>query len=64
LLVIGVDPVEVALHHLASSEPVGSDGRVNVVDRGLYDLKWRNARGLPALRNEIATATAVAFAIA
>jgi hypothetical protein len=35
LLVISVDPIEVALHQLPSSEPAGAQGRVDVVDRGL-----------------------------
>jgi hypothetical protein len=51
LPVIGVDPIEVALHQLARSEPAGAEGCVDIVDRGLYDLKRRGAGGLGVRRS-------------
>src|SRR5262249_49213553 len=46
LLVIGVDPIEIALHQLARRKPAGSEGHVNVVDARLYDLERRAWRVL------------------
>ena len=43
LLVVGMDPIEISLHQLMRGQPAGSVGRMNVVDRRLYDLKrWRH----------------------
>ena len=64
LLVVGVDPVEVALHELARGQPAGSDRRVDVVDGRLDDLERRCGLGLRGACAKHRDRHAIALAIA
>ena len=63
LLVMGVDPIEIALHQLVRRQPAGSEGHVNVVDGRLYDLE-RRAGGVLSVRRRHAQGQRTALPMA